>query len=199
MTTAVVFSSILISPPRSRRTAEVAEGNNDTQRPLRSTSASSAVKSFALAILTVLRLGAVLAVAFALPAHAVEPDEMLKDPKLEARAEHIGEQLRCPVCKTESIEESDADFTQDLRRVVRERVAAGDTDSQVLDYMHARYGDFILLKPPFEPSTWALWLAPPLLLVLGGGVAFFVIRRRTALAEPPSLSDGEQAAIEALK
>jgi cytochrome c-type biogenesis protein CcmH len=72
------------------------------------------------------------------PARAVEPDEMLKDPAREARAEHIGEQLRCPVCKTESIEESDADFTRDLRRVVRERVAAGDTDQQVLNYMHAR-------------------------------------------------------------
>jgi cytochrome c-type biogenesis protein CcmH len=199
MSREVVFALIRISPRRSRRSAEVAESNIETQRPLRSTSAFSAVKSCALAILTVLRLGVVLAPAFALPARAVEPDEMLKDPKLETRAEHIGEQLRCPVCKTESIEESDADFTKDLRRVVRERVAAGDSDQQVLDYMHARYGDFILLKPPFEPSTWALWLTPPLLLVLGGGIAFFVIRRRTAASEPPILSASEKAAIEALK
>ncbi len=153
-------------------------------------------------VLAALRSLAILAalVAPSHPARAVEPDEMLKDPKLEARAEHIGEQLRCPVCKTESIEESDADFTQDLRRVVRERVAAGDTDQQVLDYMHARYGDFILLKPPFEPSTWALWLAPPLLLLAGGAIAFAVIRRRAAASsEPSALTDGEKAALEALK
>ncbi len=133
------------------------------------------------------------------PARAVEPDEMLKDPKLEARAEHVGEQLRCPVCKTESIEESDADFTRDLRHVVRERIAAGDSDQQVLDYMHARYGDFILLRPPFQPSTWLLWLTPPVLLVLGGAVAFAVIRRRAAQAEPQSLTPSERASIEALK
>ncbi|HLG85812.1 MAG TPA: cytochrome c-type biogenesis protein [Alphaproteobacteria bacterium] len=133
------------------------------------------------------------------PAFAVDPDEMLKDPAQEKRAEAIGKQLRCPVCKTESIEESDADFTRDLRKVVRERVAAGDTDQQVLDYMHARYGDFILLKPPFEPSTWILWLAPPLLLMAGGALAWVVIRRRPAAAEPPALTEAERAAIEALK
>jgi cytochrome c-type biogenesis protein CcmH len=136
----------------------------------------------------------------AIPANAVEPDEMLKDPKLEARAEQIGRQLRCPVCKTESIEESDADFTKDLRRVVREQVAAGDSNQQVLDFMRARYGDFILLRPPFEPSTWALWLAPPLVLLIGGGVAFFVIRRRgAAAAEPLALTESERAEIEALQ
>jgi cytochrome c-type biogenesis protein CcmH len=142
---------------------------------------------------------ALLALAIALPAHAVEPDEMLKNPQLEARAELIGRELRCPVCKTESIEESDAPLTAELRRIVRERVAAGDTDQQVLDYMHSRYGDFILLNPPFEPSTWGLWLAPPLLLITAGGIAFFVIRRRGAASEPAMLSDSEKAAIEALK
>lgn len=132
-------------------------------------------------------------------AFAVDPDEMLKDPAQEKRAEAIGQQLRCPVCKTESIEESDADFTRDLRHVVRERIAAGDSDQQVLDYMHARYGDFILLRPPFQPSTWLLWLTPPVLLVLGGAVAFAVIRRRAAQAEPQSLTPSERASIEALK
>jgi cytochrome c-type biogenesis protein CcmH len=133
-------------------------------------------------------------------ARAVEPDEMLKDPKLEARAEGIGEQLRCPVCQGESIEESNADFTQDLRRAVRDRVAAGDTDQQVLDYMHARYGDFILLKPPLQPSTWALWFAPPAVLLLGGALAWFAMRRRPATgSEATALSAEEQAAIEALK
>ena len=94
-----------------------------------------------------------IVLALAGTARAVEPDEMLKDPAQEARAEAIGKQLRCPVCKTESIEESDADFTKDLRKLVREQVAAGKTNEQVLDYIHSRYGDFILLKPPFKPST----------------------------------------------
>lgn len=137
--------------------------------------------------------------ALSRPAFAVDPDEMLKDTAQEKRAEAIGKQLRCPVCKTESIEESDADFTRDLRRVVRERVAAGDTDQQVLDYMHARYGDFILLNPPFEPSTWLLWLAPPLLLIAGGALAWCVVRRRPTAAEPQGLTEAERAALEALK
>ncbi len=142
---------------------------------------------------------ALVALSLAGSAIAVEPDEMLKDPAQEARAEAIGRQLRCPVCKTESIEESDADFTKDLRRVVREQVANGKSDREVLDFMHARYGDFILLRPPFKPSTWALWLAPPTLLVLGGLFAFFVTRRRPAMVEPAPLTPSEQAAVEALK
>jgi cytochrome c-type biogenesis protein CcmH len=145
---------------------------------------------------------AAIAVTLALAgtARAVEPDEMLKDPKQEARAEAIGRQLRCPVCKTESIEESDADFTKDLRKLVREQVAAGKTDRQVLDYMHDRYGDFILLRPPFKPSTWLLWLAPPVILVLGGGaIAWIAVRRRPATTEPPTLSEAELAALKVLK
>ncbi len=144
-------------------------------------------------------LAALILLAFMRTAAAVDPDEMLKDPAQEKRAEEIGRQLRCPVCQGESIEESNADFTHDLRRVVRERVAAGDTDQQVLDYMHSRYGDFILLKPPFEPSTWALWLAPPLLLLLGGGLAWVVMRRRPASSESAPLTEAEKSAIEALK
>ena len=143
-------------------------------------------------------LALLIAFCAASPAGAVDPDEMLKDPAQEARAEQVGRQLRCPVCKTESIEESDADFTRDLRRVVRERIAAGDTNRQVLDFMHARYGDFILLKPPFQPSTWALWLAPPAVLLLGGGLAFFVMRRRPILDAAP-LTDAEKSAVEAMK
>jgi cytochrome c-type biogenesis protein CcmH len=140
-----------------------------------------------------------LSLSLAGSAIAVEPDEMLKDPAQEARAEAIGRQLRCPVCKTESIEESDADFTRDLRRVVREQIADGKTDAQVLDFMHARYGDFILLRPPFKSTTWALWLAPPAILVLGGLFAFFMTRRRPTMVEPAPLSPSEQAALEALK
>jgi len=140
-----------------------------------------------------------LAVSLAGSAVAVEPDEMLKDPAQEARAEAIGRQLRCPVCKTESIEESDADFTKDLRRVVRQQIAAGKSDAQVLDFMHDRYGDFILLRPPFKPYTWALWLAPPALLLLGGLLAFLATRRRPTVADSAPLTEAEQAAVEALK
>jgi cytochrome c-type biogenesis protein CcmH len=142
---------------------------------------------------------AMILLSLAGTAAAVEPDEMLKDPAQEVRAENIGRQLRCPVCKTESIEESDADFTKDLRRVVREQVADGKSDREILDFMHARYGDFILLRPPFKPSTWALWLAPPALLIIGGLFAFFVTRRRPAMVEPAPLTPSEQAALEALK
>jgi cytochrome c-type biogenesis protein CcmH len=130
---------------------------------------------------------------------AVEPDEMLKDPVQEQRAEAIGRQLRCPVCKTESIEESDADFTKDLRKVVREQVAAGKTNQQILDFMHDRYGDFILLRPPFSPSTWALWLAPPALLILGGILALSVSRRRRATEDMTPLTEAERIELEALK
>ena len=149
-----------------------------------------------------MRLWAILILALCLAAgraFAVDPDEMLKDPKLEARAEAIGRELRCPVCKTESIEESDADFTKDLRRVVRERVAAGDTDQQVLDFMHARYGDFILLNPPFKPYTLALWLAPPIILLFGAALAYRKWRAQVALAEPAALTPEEKKALEALK
>lgn len=143
-------------------------------------------------------VAAALALSLVKGVGAVEPSEMLKDPALEARAQAIGHLLRCPVCKTESIEESDAELTKELRRIVRERIAAGDSDQQVLDYLHSRYGNFILLKPPFEPSTWALWLAPPIILVLGGALAFAVMRRRQD-AEPAPLSDAEQRAVEALR
>lgn len=140
---------------------------------------------------------ALLSIGFAGPAGAVNPDEMLKDPKLEARAERIGQQLRCPVCKTKSIEKSDADFTQDLRRVVRERVQAGDTDQQVLDFMHARYGDFILLRPPVRSYTLLLWLAPVIVLAAGALIAYR--RIRTPSAAEPALTPEEKQAIEALR
>ena len=149
------------------------------------------MKAFILILLT--------CVGLAGTAFAVEPDEMLKDPVQEQRAEAIGRQLRCPVCKTESIEESDADFTRDLRKVVREQVAAGKTNQQVLDFMHDRYGDFILLRPPFSPSTWALWLAPPALLILGGILALSVARRRRTADDTTPLTEAEQAELEALK
>ena len=94
--------------------------------------------------------------AFALaaaPAWAVRPDEMLADPRLEARAEQVGSELRCLVCRNQSVEDSDADLAHDIRVLVRERIAAGDSDAQVVAYIHSRYGDFVLLRPPFKLGT----------------------------------------------
>ena len=141
---------------------------------------------------------ALLLLGVASTARAVNPDEMLKDPALETRAEQVGRELRCLVCQGESIEESNADLAHDLRRIVRERIAAGDSDHQAMDFLRARYGDFVLLNPPFKPSTWVLWLAPPVILALGGILAFAVLRRRKIVDTAP-LSDAERQAVEALR
>jgi len=140
-----------------------------------------------------------LVLGAARPALAVDPDEMLKDPRLEARARQIGQQLRCLVCQNESIDDSNADLARDLRKIVRERITAGDTDQQVIAFLRDRYGDFVLLKPPFEPATWALWLTPPFVLLVGGALAFVVLRRRPAAGEPQPLTEAERKALEALK
>ena len=103
------------------------------------------------------------------PAHAVEPGEMLKDPALEARARQISQELRCLVCQNQSIDDSNAELARDLRVLVRERLAAGDSDAAVLAFVEARYGEFVLLRPPFKPHTLLLWLTPVLLLA---GTAF---------------------------
>jgi cytochrome c-type biogenesis protein CcmH len=130
----------------------------------------------------------------AAPAHAIsDPSEMLANPKLEARAEAIGSQLRCLVCQNESIEDSQADLARGLRRIVRQRVAAGDTDKQVIDWMVARYGQFVLLKPRFDILTSLLWLSP-LLALLVGGAAVYLARQRSA-TPPPPLSDEERARL----
>ncbi len=106
--------------------------------------------------------------ALVIPAHAVEPDEMLADPALEARARDISEELRCMVCQGESIDTSQASFAHDVRLVIREKIKAGDSNDAVIAYLRSRYGDTILLKPPFEPRTALLWLAPFIALVFGG-------------------------------
>jgi cytochrome c-type biogenesis protein CcmH len=111
-------------------------------------------------------------------AFAVNPDEVLKDPALEARARQISTELRCLVCQNQSIDISDADLAKDLRVIVRERLTAGDTDAQVMDYVVARYGEFVLLKPRFSGANAVLWLAP-LVLVLGGGMVLLGYMRRT--------------------
>jgi cytochrome c-type biogenesis protein CcmH len=137
-----------------------------------------------------------LCLAFAaLPALAVQPDEMLADPALEARARALSAQLRCMVCQNESIDDSDAPLAKDLRVLVRDRLKAGDTDEAVKTFLVSRYGDFILLKPPLEWRTVVLWSAPFVLLVLGGGCIILSSRRRR-MAAPADLSADEQARVE---
>jgi cytochrome c-type biogenesis protein CcmH len=114
-------------------------------------------------------------------AYAVHPDEMLKDPVLEARARHLSEELRCMVCQNQSIDDSDAPLAHDLRVLVRQRLEAGDSDSQVLNFLVARYGEFVLLKPRFELHTLLLWGLPPAALVAGMISLFVMARRRKAL------------------
>jgi cytochrome c-type biogenesis protein CcmH len=144
-------------------------------------------------------LGLLLVLLAAIPALAVEPSEMLKDPALEARARDIGQALRCVVCQNQSIDDSQAEVAHDMRRAVRERLLAGDSDEQVFAYMVARYGDYVLLKPPFKAPTLILWLGAPTLLLVAGVALFVVARRRRAVAlAPPPLSDEERARLDAL-
>ena len=114
----------------------------------------------------------------ALPASAVLPGEHLADPKLEARARLLSAQLRCMVCQNQTIDDSDSGLAHDLRVLLRERLQAGDTDAQAIAYIHARYGDYVLLKPPFKPATLLLWLGPLLVLAVGGiGMGLYWRRR----------------------
>jgi len=133
------------------------------------------------------------------PALAVTPDEMLKDPALEARARHLSQELRCMVCQNQSIDDSEAPLAHDLRVLVRDRLTAGDSDGQVLDYLVARYGEFVLLKPPFVLRTLLLWGLPPLALIAGiVGLVAALRRRRSVTAEPASLSAAEQRRLATL-
>ena len=143
-------------------------------------------------------LALVLLVFAATPAHAVRPDEMMADPKLEARAHEVGEQLRCLVCQNQSIEDSEADLAHDLRVVVRQRIAAGDSNRQVIDYVHARYGDFVLLKPPFQADTLLLWGGPLIVLLIGGFGIWRFCRRRAALPPPAPLSAEEERRLDTI-
>jgi cytochrome c-type biogenesis protein CcmH len=127
------------------------------------------------------------------PAFAVTPDEMLKDSTLEARARHLSQELRCMVCQNQSIDDSDAPLAHDLRVLVRDRLKAGDSDMQVLDFLVARYGEFVLLKPRLELRTLLLWGLPPLALFAGlAGLVVAVRRRNAASTEPDELSVAEQ-------
>lgn len=111
------------------------------------------------------------------PAYAVDPGEQLADPVLEARARALSQELRCLVCQNQSIDGSDAPLARDLRLLVRDRLSAGDSDDEVLDYIVARYGEFVLLRPRFYAQTWALWIAPFAILLAGGLAVFLVFRR----------------------
>lgn len=140
----------------------------------------------------------------ATPAFAVNPDEMLDDPVLEARARDISAELRCLVCQNQSIDDSDASLAKDLRLLVRERLVAGDADSEVFEYIVGRYGEFVLLKPYFGVHTIALWAAAPVVLLLAVGALIFTRRRQRAqpvkaTAAAAGISDQEQEILASLK
>ena len=128
------------------------------------------------------------------PAWAVEPSEILDDPILEERARNLSSGLRCPICQNESIDESHADLSRELRLILRERLVAGDTDAQIMDYLVARYGEFILLKPTATGANLVLWLAAPAMLLLAGGIGWATIRRKPRAVE--TLSQDEQATLD---
>ena len=127
------------------------------------------------------------------PALAVQPDEVLDDPALEARARALSTGLRCVVCRNESIDESNADLARDMRIILRERLVAGDSDTQAVQYLVDRYGEYVLLNPQRDGVNLILWVSAPVLLLLGLGVAFMALRRRTPPVAP--LSDDEKARL----
>jgi cytochrome c-type biogenesis protein CcmH len=142
------------------------------------------------------------ALAFVAAAHAVQPDEVLADPALESRARALSRDLRCMVCQNQSIDDSDAPLARDLRILVRERLKAGDNDGQVIDFLVARYGEFVLLKPRFAGHTAILWAAPAALLI-GGVIILLVLARRGGVtarsaATATTLSPQEQARLSEL-
>jgi cytochrome c-type biogenesis protein CcmH len=145
-------------------------------------------------------LSALILALFAMPALAVQPHEVLKDPALESRARSLSAGLRCLVCQNQSIDDSDAPLAQDLRRLVRERLVAGDSDRDVTEFVVARYGEFVLLKPPFNTGTLLLWLSPALVLLLGVLGLYRMLRRRPvpAVETPVQLTSAEQAALQRL-
>lgn len=142
-----------------------------------------------------LPVGALLLLA-TVPALAVQPDEVLKDPSLEQRAREISSGLRCLVCQNQSIDESDAPLAKDLRGLVRERLKTGETNGQVRDFVVQRYGEFVLLRPTFGPHTALLWLTPLIVIGLGGVGLFLAMRRRNPTTT--RLSEAEQASLDTL-
>ena len=143
---------------------------------------------------------AVLMSALSAPAAAVEPDEILPDPGLEDRARAISKQLRCLVCQNQSIDDSDAPLARDLRIIVRERLTAGASDDEVVRFVAERYGDYVLLSPPFKATTYALWLGPAAIFLIGAAAAaVFLRRRRAAIPEEAApLSERDRARLDRL-
>ncbi len=137
----------------------------------------------------------VLALLLAVPAFAVQPDEILSDPALEARARELSKLLRCPVCQGENIDDSNADISRDLRLLVRERLLAGDSNDAVIDYVVDRYGEFVLFEPRATGANLLLWLAGPLMLMGGAGVAFVWLRARRQARAPDALTPEEEARL----
>ena len=147
---------------------------------------------FLLALLLLLTPG--LALAFS-------ADEALDDPMAEARALRLHDELRCPVCQGQAISDSNAELARDLRRIVRERIASNDSDDEVFDYLVERYGDYILLRPPFKPTNYVLWFGPAIVFIGGaGGLWYFLIRRqrRRPQSEPTPLNEAERKELERL-
>ena len=140
---------------------------------------------------------AFLAFSLSLPAAAVEPGEILADPVLERRARDISKNLRCLVCQNQSIDDSSADLARDLRVLVRERLVMGDSDSAVIDFIVARYGDYVMLDPPFKGSTYVLWFGPGVIFAFAAAAIALYFRRRR-FAAPAPLSEEEARRIEAL-
>ena len=135
----------------------------------------------------------VIALSFS-AAHAVQPDEVMADPAKEVRARNLSRELRCMVCQNQSIDDLEAPLARDLRLLVRERIAAGDTDSQVIDFLVARYGEFVLLKPRVERETLLLWAVPPFALIAGAIALWMQARRRatSGSVQPPLTADEEK-------
>ena len=143
----------------------------------------------------------VVAAAIASPAMAVTPDEMLKDPQLEARARALGQDLRCVVCQNQSIDDSNAPLAHDLRMLLRERITAGDSDDKALAYLVDRYGNFVLLKPPFQLNTAILWIGPFLALLMAAVGFGWFLRQRSAPASatlPEPFTEEEQKRLDKL-
>lgn len=142
------------------------------------------------------RILLILCLILAAPVWAVQPDEVLDDPVLESRAREISAGLRCPVCQSESIDESNATLSRDLRLLVRERLVAGDSDQETIDYIVARYGEFVLLRPDARGANLILWLAAPGLLLVGLLMGWSTIRRRSAKPATDTLDAAEKARLD---
>lgn len=142
-----------------------------------------------------MRKSLILLVFLASPAFAVQPDEILPDPALEARAREISRDLRCPVCQGENIDDSNATISRDLRVLVRERLVAGDTNDQVIDFIVDRYGEFVLFEPRATGANWLLWLAGPAMLLAGGAMAAAFLRTRRSAPVPEALTPEEEARL----